>query len=57
MGTGGILCRNCHAKCYSWLDPEPETDDWSNRMMKCEKCGFQETLEQSCASMRDNKKG
>jgi primosomal protein N' len=54
MSSGGILCRNCHEKCYSWLDPL-ETDDWSTRMMKCEHCGFQETLEQNCASIIDKK--
>jgi len=41
-----LICRKCQKGLYKYS--EPDRDDWENRMMKCEKCGFQETLKEFC---------
>jgi len=37
-----LICRKCHNGLYSYSEPDKE--DWENRKMKCDVCGFEETL-------------
>lgn len=39
-----LICRKCNNGLYDWA--EPERKDWENRKMKCEVCGFEETLKE-----------
>ena len=49
-----LICRKCHKGLYSYSEPDKE--DWSNRMMKCEACGFEETLSQFSFGPLEQKK-
>ena len=46
-----LLCRKCKTGTYIYTDAEPNTDDWGNRAMKCENCGFKETLKEFCSEL------
>jgi len=44
-----LVCRKCRNGLYNYCDPEPDpSTDWGNRKMRCEKCGFEETLHDFC---------
>ena len=38
-----VICRKCHKGSYEWI--EPQEGEQENRKMKCNECGFVDTMD------------